>query len=123
MGRISEFAMHFLINAAWQIAAVAIGASICARLLHNVAARYRHPLWLASLVLGLTLPLWGLFNFDFQRNAPRDFGAQRSGAVQAREDSVSASDHSPSPGVGATGHAEGPGLRREGLLQMRRQSV
>ena len=55
MGRISEFAMQGLVNAAWQIAAVAIGASICARLLRNAAAGYRHALWVASLMLSLGL--------------------------------------------------------------------
>ena len=55
MGRISELAMHGLVNAAWQIAAIAIGASICARMLRSAA--------------GLsTRIVWTLF-FHSQRNA------------------------------------------------------
>jgi len=46
--RISEFAMHFLINATWQMTAIVLGASICARLLQNVAARCRHALWIET---------------------------------------------------------------------------
>jgi HEAT repeat protein/beta-lactamase regulating signal transducer with metallopeptidase domain len=121
MGRISELAMHFLVNSAWQIAAVAVGASLCARLLQNVAARYRHSLWLASLVLCLVLPLWGLFNFDAQRNTPREIGERRAGAVQARESLTSTSDPSPPPAV--TGRAEPGSLRLEDLLKTGRQSV
>lgn len=121
MGRISEFAMHFLVNAAWQIAAVAIGASVCARLLQNVAARYRHLLWLASLVLSLALPLWGLFNFGFQNDGSLHIGDPRAGAVQARENLASASDPSPSAAITASG--AGGNLRLEDLLQTRRKSV
>ncbi|MEK6410071.1 MAG: M56 family metallopeptidase [Acidobacteriota bacterium] len=119
MSRISEFAMHFLVNAAWQIAAVAIGASIGARLLRNTAARYRHALWTASLVLSLALPLWGLF--DFQRNAPLHIGEQPAGAVQARETLTSTPVRAPAPVV--NGRAEASGIRLDDLLQTRRRSV
>lgn len=121
MGRISELAMHFLVNAAWQIAAVAIVASVCARLLRNVAARYRHPLWFASLVLSLALPLWGLFNFDVQRDGPLHIEERPAAAVQARERLTSTSDASPSPAV--TDGAVAGSLRLEDLLRTRRQSV
>jgi HEAT repeat protein len=121
MGRISELAMLFLVNSAWQIAAVAVGASLCARLLQNVAARYRHSLWLASIVLCIALPLWGLFNFDAQRNTRPEIGERRAGAVQAREGFTTAPDPSPTPAI--TGRAEPGSLRLEDLLQTRRQPV
>ncbi|MEK6321108.1 MAG: M56 family metallopeptidase [Acidobacteriota bacterium] len=118
MSRISEFAMQFLVNATWQIAAVAIAASICARLLRNAAARYRHALWVASLVLSLALPLWGLF--DFQRSAPLHIGEQQAGAVQTRE-TLTSTDRAPAPVV--TGRAEASSIRLDDLLQTRRRSV
>ena len=83
MGRISEFAMHFLVNAAWQIAAIALGASVCAWLLRNVVPRYRHALWGASLVLSLALPIWGSSIFKgvrrsmLESNQPVPFNRRR----------------------------------------------
>lgn len=41
MERISEIAMHFLVNAAWQVAAVAIGASIYSMQSPGVGQRVR----------------------------------------------------------------------------------
>ena len=128
MSRISEFTMHFLINAAWQIAAVAIGASICARLLQNVTARYRHPLWIGSLVLSFALPIWGSFNFDFQRNASLQDGARHAGAVQPRDVFTSTTETSPStsdpsPSVTIAGGADSGTVRLDSLLQTRRQPV
>lgn len=119
MGRISEFAMHCLVNAAWQIAAVAIGASICARLLRNAAAGYRHALWVASLMLSLALPLWGLL--DSQRGAPLNTAERPAVAVPARESMTSTPDPSPAPAV--TANAAASGLRLEDLLRTLRQPV
>jgi HEAT repeat protein/beta-lactamase regulating signal transducer with metallopeptidase domain len=63
MDEINEFALTFLLNAAWQMALVALAASACARLLRNAPARYRHALWVSALVLGVALPAWGQYNF------------------------------------------------------------
>ena len=84
MGRISEFAMHFLVNAAWQIAAVVIGASICARLLRNAAARYRHAMWVAS---SRALSRASALGSSRSSNETRSlqYWSQRPGAVQQPE--------------------------------------
>jgi len=59
--RTSELAMNFLVNAGWQIVAVALVAWISANLLRNTAARYRHALWVSALVMSVALPVWSLF--------------------------------------------------------------
>jgi beta-lactamase regulating signal transducer with metallopeptidase domain len=63
MERISEFVLGFVLNAAWQIAVIALVAWACSRLLRSAAARYRHALWVVSLALTLVLPLWSLLGF------------------------------------------------------------
>lgn len=119
MGRISEFAMHFLVNASWQIASIALGASVCARLLRNAPPRYRHALWGASLMLSLALPVWGLF--DFHRGEPLDLGEPPAGAVQPQESLTSTPNAIPVLAV--TDRSEASTLRLEDLLQTRRRSV
>ena len=42
MYAINEFALNFLLNAIWQIAVVTLTASVCARLLRDAPARFRH---------------------------------------------------------------------------------
>ena len=64
MTRISELVLNFLINATWQIVAITIVASVGARLLKHAPARYRHALWVASLLLSVVLPLWSVFGVD-----------------------------------------------------------
>lgn len=61
---INEFALTFLLNAAWQITVVVLVASACACLLRNAPARYRHALWVSALVLGISLPAWSQYNFS-----------------------------------------------------------
>jgi HEAT repeat protein/beta-lactamase regulating signal transducer with metallopeptidase domain len=78
MGKISEFTAGFLLNAAWQIPLIALVAWACSRLLRSTATRYRHTLWVVSLVLTLALPLWSLFDFTLagtQRNAEQVINA------------------------------------------------
>lgn len=57
MPSISQFFLTFLLNAAWQVALVALAASVCARLLRGAPARYRYGVWVAALVLSLFLPI------------------------------------------------------------------
>jgi HEAT repeat protein/beta-lactamase regulating signal transducer with metallopeptidase domain len=64
MDGINEFALTFLLNAAWQFTIVALVAAACARLLRQAPARYRHALWVAALVLGIALPLWSQYNLS-----------------------------------------------------------
>src|SRR5437773_3922755 len=56
MRTISQVLLTFLLNACWQIALVTAVASLCAWLLRRTAARYRHFVWVAALVISLGLP-------------------------------------------------------------------
>ena len=58
MNRVSEIVLSFLLNATWQIAVIALVASVSSWLLRNVAARYRHFLWVGALLLSVVLPVW-----------------------------------------------------------------
>ena len=64
MTRISELVLNFLLNATWQIVAITLVVSLGARLLRHAPARYRHALWVASLLLSVVLPLWSVFGVD-----------------------------------------------------------
>ncbi len=118
MSRISEFAMGFLLNAAWQIAFIALVAWACSRLLQRSAARYRHALWVAALMLGLALPVWGLF--DFTGEAPRSVAGQRTDVGQTPGNLTSAPD-SPLDSKVITPQDNGPALGQ--LLQRRKQPI
>ncbi|HZS09857.1 MAG TPA: M56 family metallopeptidase [Blastocatellia bacterium] len=64
MGTINRLLLSFLLNAAWQIVAITLVASLCDRLLRNAAARCRHWLWVMTLALSLLLPLSSLMSFQ-----------------------------------------------------------
>jgi beta-lactamase regulating signal transducer with metallopeptidase domain/uncharacterized membrane protein YkoI len=53
----SQLLLTFLLNACWQIALVAALASFSSWLLRNSAARYRHWIWVAALLLSVGIPL------------------------------------------------------------------
>jgi beta-lactamase regulating signal transducer with metallopeptidase domain/uncharacterized membrane protein YkoI len=57
MTRISEAVLLFLLNATWQVTLVALLVSASDRVLRPLAARYRHPLWVAALVTSVVLTL------------------------------------------------------------------
>ena len=57
MRTISQFLLTFLLNSVWQIALIASLASVSAWLLRNSAARYRHWIWVAALLLSMGVPL------------------------------------------------------------------
>jgi HEAT repeat protein/beta-lactamase regulating signal transducer with metallopeptidase domain len=119
MGRISEIALHCLVNAAWQISVVVIGASICARVLRNAAPRYRHALWVSTLILSLAMPIWTVLRV--QPDAPLSNAERSSVALPARENVTSTA--SPSPSSPVTARPEATHLRPEGLLQTLRRPV
>lgn len=118
MSRISEFAMGFLLNAAWQIIIIALVAWACSRLLQTVAARYRHALWVAALMLSLALPVWGLL--DFTGEAPRQITEQQTDATQTPGNLTSAPD-SPHESKVTASQDGGPALGQ--LLQRRKQPI
>jgi TonB family protein len=51
-----QLLLTFLLNASWQIVLVAAFALLCDWLLRGTAARYRHGVWVAALLLSLALP-------------------------------------------------------------------
>jgi beta-lactamase regulating signal transducer with metallopeptidase domain len=53
----SQILLTFLLNACWQIAFVAALASVSSWLFRNSAARYRHWIWVAALLLSVGIPL------------------------------------------------------------------
>ncbi len=54
---IAQLVLTFLLNASWQIALLVAFAALCNWLLRGLAARYRHSLWVITLVACLVLPL------------------------------------------------------------------
>ena len=54
---IAQLVLTFLLNASWQIALLVAFAMLCDWLLRGLAARYRHSLWVITLVSCLVLPL------------------------------------------------------------------
>ncbi len=57
MASVSEFVLNYVVNATWQIAAIAIVAALGSHLLKNAPASYRHLLWLAALASCVAVPL------------------------------------------------------------------
>jgi beta-lactamase regulating signal transducer with metallopeptidase domain/uncharacterized membrane protein YkoI len=57
MERNSQLLLNCLLNACWQIALITAVAAFCAWLLREIAARYRHLLWVAALALCFSLPV------------------------------------------------------------------
>lgn len=57
MIEISQLLLTFLLNACWQIALIAIAAAICGKLLSGAPARYRHALWVTTLLMAFLLPV------------------------------------------------------------------
>jgi len=53
----SQILLTFLLNACWQVAFVAALASVSSWLFRNSAARYRHWIWVAALLLSVGIPL------------------------------------------------------------------
>ncbi len=53
----AEYLLSFLLNASWQVALVAVVASLADLLLRRTMARYRHWVWVVALLLSLALPV------------------------------------------------------------------
>ncbi len=119
MNRIVEFAASFLLNAAWQIAAVAIAASLCSLFLRRVAARYHHALWVGALVLSVAVPLWGVFGLT--GNVAPEVGAPLPVSAMRVPDSLLATDSVPASTVAKSPERSRVSLGR--LMQRNSQSV
>jgi beta-lactamase regulating signal transducer with metallopeptidase domain/uncharacterized membrane protein YkoI len=53
---IAQLLLTFLLNSSWQVALITGCAAVCDWLLRGTAARYRHALWVCTLLLSLSLP-------------------------------------------------------------------
>jgi beta-lactamase regulating signal transducer with metallopeptidase domain len=73
--------LTYVANATWQVAAVAIGAFLCARLLGNASAKRIHTIWVAGLCLSALLPLLSLYGGRAESN--RTVDVPRSNQVVA----------------------------------------
>jgi bla regulator protein blaR1 len=74
---ISQLLLTFLLNACWQIALITIAAIICGKLLSGAPARYRHILWVATLLMAVLLPVLTSCapllrdNFIYEQSSPQ----------------------------------------------------
>jgi len=88
--RISEFVLNFVLNSAWQIAAIFVVASLVSWLLRNGPARYRHTLWVVVMLASFVVPLLTATRFvpafvpDFQ--APIQTNPTQTASVSDFED-------------------------------------
>ncbi|MEK7725429.1 MAG: M56 family metallopeptidase, partial [Acidobacteriota bacterium] len=62
METISQFLLTFLFNSVWQISLIVTVAYLCQRLLQNASARIQHLLWVATLILSISIPILTIFN-------------------------------------------------------------
>lgn len=59
----SNLVVHFIVNAMWQASILSAIGAICARLMRNAAARHKHILWTAALILSVALPILSVCNY------------------------------------------------------------
>lgn len=60
MRLLAQAVLTFLLNAIWQVALVVAFAALADWLLRGAAARYRHALWIVTLLTCMTLPVFSL---------------------------------------------------------------
>jgi beta-lactamase regulating signal transducer with metallopeptidase domain len=86
---IDALVLTFLLNALWQVPALAAAALLGARLLRRAPARHRFTLWLAAFLLGAVLPWTSLLPAHRRAEAPPPAGvaqpARSAPGVTARE--------------------------------------
>ncbi|HVQ37107.1 MAG TPA: M56 family metallopeptidase [Pyrinomonadaceae bacterium] len=62
MRNASQLVLTILLNASWQVAVVTMFAGCCSWLLRETAAWCRHSIWVAALVISLSLPIVSALN-------------------------------------------------------------
>ena len=60
MATINLIVPTFVLNALWQIPVIAATAWVCMKSANRLPAKYRHAVWVATLLLGVVLPLMSL---------------------------------------------------------------
>jgi len=63
MRMFEQILLTFLLNASWQVSLIVTFAVVCDWLLRGVSARYRHVLWVLTLVACLALPVASCIRF------------------------------------------------------------
>jgi len=103
MERITDLLVSFMMNAAWQGVIIVVGAFGCALALRRAPARYQHLLWVAALVLIVTVPIF---------TVERRLAGTRSGTVPSGESYVANPQASPSEAFFSLGQLASTGQRR-----------
>jgi hypothetical protein len=57
MATINLMVSTYVLNALWQIPVIAATAWACMKFANRLPAKYRHAVWVATLLLGVVLPL------------------------------------------------------------------
>ena len=86
MQDLSSGVMTFLLNALWQLPTMVLVATACDTQMGSVPARYRHRIWVATLVLSVALPIWSVatpLDVDASSPAARSHTETRPLATQA----------------------------------------
>ena len=99
MRTISQLLLTFLLNACWQIPLIAALATFCDWLLRRSAARYRHLLWVAALLISFVVPATTssrILMDGFASATPsQQAGAIEQGSVKPDDPTFSAQTKSP----------------------------
>jgi TonB family protein len=84
MSSLEQVLLTFLLNASWQVSLIVTFAVVCDWLLRGVAARYRHWLWVATLVACLALPAVTCVRFATANTAPQTAAGGARATVTSR---------------------------------------
>lgn len=57
MATINLIVSTYVLNALWQIPVISATAWACMKFANRLPAKYRHAVWVATLLLGVVLPL------------------------------------------------------------------
>src|SRR5215472_3268576 len=68
MATINLIVSTYVLNALWQIPVIAATAWACMKFANRLPAKYRHAVWVATLLLGVVLPLMSLPGPQLARN-------------------------------------------------------
>ena len=74
---LEQMLLTFLLNASWQVSLIVTFAVVCDWLLRGVAARYRHLLWVMTLLACLAMPVLSSVRFARETMARRECDGAR----------------------------------------------
>ncbi|MCA1631769.1 MAG: hypothetical protein LC774_15865 [Acidobacteria bacterium] len=121
MNAIADLVPTFLLNAAWQVTAVALVASACARLLREAPARLRHSLWVAALALSVALPLLGLAGTSSVQPTPESVRVFSTESAHEPSDETTRLPRAPVASAPAVSVVEAGSANYFPLARLRRQ--